>query len=194
MFIANTGFSARLTNNDYDKLAHIAGLYQESGSAADCSAGMLCVRGNRTPCEGFPSGTLNTNTFYMEAATAAATVDDVIYAADTYDNQLLSDGAGNNYAMGHRTLGLGIPAGRYGNYTRIDFDNQSVYRFMAGNVTINTTGDTYFTIADGLLTSATAKPTTAGTIFFTLVETGTETEGVYAGGTYYDLMACKVTV
>lgn len=191
-YIAKTAFEARITNNDRENLSHIAGLYQASSAAADCSAGLLCVRNGQVPCEGF-TGLYNENTWYMNAAAATATVDDVIFACDTYDNQLLSAANGNNYFVGTQTLGLGVPAGRYGNFTRIDFDGQSVYRFGEGNVTLSSESHKYFTIANGLLVSAAAKPTDTGAIYFELRGTGVFTEGASASFGYYDLVACKVS-
>lgn len=199
-YLPNTAFEARITNNDRDNLANIAGLYQVSDAAADCSAGLLCVRNGLVPCEGFPAvsgkpAVMNENTWYMNAATAATKADDVVYACNTYDNQLLPGVDGNAYFIGTETLGLGVPAGRYGNFTRINFDGQSVYRFGEGNVTVNTAGDKFFTItAGGLLTSATAKPTAAGTIYFELRGTGKFIAGTQNSFGYYDLVACKVTV
>lgn len=198
--IEKTAFEARITNNSNDTLVNIAGKYQESAADADCSAGLLCVRVSRLPVEGL-SGTFNgvtvtrynENTWLMNAATSAATANDVIYACNTYDNQLLPGKGANKYFVGRETLGLGVPAGRYGNFTRINFDNESVYRFGEGNVTVNTEGDTYFTIDDdGTLTSVTAQPDTAGDIYFELRETGNFIEGTNDSFGYYDLVACKV--
>ena len=191
-FTANTAFEARLTNNANDILANVAGLFQSGGSNADCSAGTLCVRGARTSCQGF-SGVYNENAYVMTAAANTAGIDDVIYACNTYDNQLVTAANGNSYYVGRETLGLGVPAGRYGNFTRINFDGQSIYRFGAGNVTINTTNDQYFTIASGALSSVTAEPSTAGKIYFKLVGTGNFTTGTSQSFGYYDVVACKVT-
>ena len=195
-YINKTAFEARITNNSRDNLANIAGLYQESAANADCSAGLLCVRNGQVPVEGMPAAAnvYNENTWYMNAAADTVTANDVIYACNTYDNQLLSAPNGNQWFVGMDLLGLGVPAGRYGNFTRINFDNESVYRFGEGNVTVNTEGDQYFTIEDGLLTSVTSKPSTAGDIYFTLKEYG---EGYFTEGTsqsfgYFDLTACVV--
>lgn len=194
-FIEKTAFEARITNNDRENLSHIAGLYQASASAAaaDCSAGLLCVKIVQTPCEGF-SGVNNENTWIMEAAADADNAESVIYACDPYDVQLLPGKGGNLYAIGTETLGLGVPAGRYGNFTRIDFDGESVYRFGEGNVTVNTEGDTYFTIYDGLLTSVAEQPTDAGAIYFMVVGKGNFTEGAGQSFGYYDLLACKPVI
>lgn len=197
-FTAKTAFEARITNNSNDTLCNVAGLFRVSTTNPDCSAGTLCVRNGRVPVEGL-AGTYNgvtvsaynENTWYMNAATSSATANDVIYACNTYDNQLLS-GKGNNWFVGRETLGLGVPAGRYGNFTRINFDGESVYRFGEGNVTVNTTGDTYFTIDNGALSSVTAKPATAGDIYFELRGTGKFVEGTNDSFGYYDLVACKV--
>ena len=192
-FIEKTAFEARITNNDRENLSHIAGLYKASNAAADCSAGLLCVRKGQIPCEGF-TGVYNENTWYMEAATTTVNAESVIYACDTYDVQLLPGKGGKLYAVGAETLGLGVPAGRYGNFTRIDFDGQSVYRFGEGNVTLNTDGDKYFTIADGVLTSTTTKPASDGALYFELRGTGKFTEGAGQSFGYYDLVACKPVV
>jgi len=189
-FTAQTAFEARITNNSRDNLSHIAGKYYVSTTATDCDAGQLCTRDSLLDCEGF-SGVKNENTWKMVAATSSADANDVIFACDTYDNQLLTAPDGNNYFIGQQTLGLGVPAGRYGNFTRINFDGESVYRFGAGNVTYTATHQ-YFTIDSGKLVSAATAPTTAGDIYFTLRGTGTFVEGNSASFTYYDLVACKV--
>lgn len=197
-FTAKTAFEARITNNSNDTLCNVAGLFRVSTTNTDCSAGTLCVRNGRVPVEGL-AGTYNgvtvsaynENTWYMNAATSSDTANDVIYACNTYGNQLLS-GKGNNWFVGRETLGLGVPAGHYGNFTRINFDGESVYRFGEGNVTVNTTGDTYFTIDNGALSSVTAKPATAGGIYFELRGTGKFVEGTNDSFGYYDLVACKV--
>lgn len=193
-FTASTAFEARITNNMYDSLANVAGKYKSSGNYADCDAGQLVKRNALIKVEGIPASMniYNENTWDMVDAVSTDTVDEVIYACNTYDNKLLPDGS-NNYFVGRATLGLGVPANRYGNFTRINFDGQSVYRFGAGNVTINTTGDTFFTIANGKLSSVTSEPSTAGNIYFKLRGTGYFTEGTSQSFGYYDLVACKVS-
>lgn len=193
-FTANTAFERRIPATEYIVHANVAGLYQVSSANADCDAGQLCVANGRVLVEGIPAslGIYNENTYYMNAATSSATANDVIYACDTHETQLLGAANGNNYYIGTQTLGLGVPAGRYGNFQRIIFDGTRRYRFGAGNVTINTTGDTYLTIANGKLSSVTAKPSTAGNIYFEIVETGNFTEGTQQGAGYYDVVAHAV--
>lgn len=198
-YIANTAFEARITNNSRDNLSHVAGLYQASSENADCSAGLLCVRNGLVPNDGFdnPSGTrvYNENTWYFNAAANTVTADDVIFACDTYDVQLLAGKReGLNYFIGTETLGLGVPAGRFGNFTRINFDNESVYRFGVGNLSAALSTNTYFTIANGLLVPAASAPTAAGSIFFELRGTGNFVEGNQQSFGYVDVVACKVTV
>ena len=191
-YIANTAFEARITNNDRDNLANVAGLYQASSANADCSAGLLVVRNGKVPVEGF-TGLYNENTWYMNAATADANADDVIYACNTYDNQLVSGANGNAYFIGTATLGLGVPAGRYGNFTRINFDGQSVYRFGAGNLSAALSTNTFFTIANGLLVPAASAPATAGAIYFELRGTGNFVEGTRDSFGYVDVVGRKVS-
>ena len=191
-FTANTAFEARITNNSRDNLSHIAGQYYVSTTPTDCDAGQLCTRDSLLACEGF-SGVYNENTWKMVAATSSATIDTPVFACDTYDNQLLSAPDGNNYFIGQRTLGLGVPAGRYGNFTRINFDNESVYRFGAGNVTYTATHQ-YFTIDSGKLVSSATAPTDDGAIYFTLRGTGNFVEGTSQSFGCYDVVACKVSI
>ena len=191
-FTAQTAFEARITNNEFDRLANIAGKYYVSTTATDCDAGQLCTRDSLLDCEGF-SGVKNENTWKMVAATSSADADDVIYACNTYDNQLVSAPNGNAYFIGYETLGLGVPAGRYGNFTRINFDGESVYRFGAGNVTYTATHQ-YFTIDAGKLVSSATAPTDDGSIYFTLRGTGNFVEGTSLSFGYYDVVACKVSI
>lgn len=194
-FIKDTAFEARDTNGSRENLAHIAGRFQAEGVDADCSAGMLCVRNGRIPNEGFdnPTGTrvYNEYAWFMAAAGADATANTVIYACDTHDWPMIAGKNGNAYAVGTETLGLGAPEGAMVNYTRVDFDGQSVYRFGIGNLSESLGDNTYFTIADGgLLAPAAEKPATAGTPYFELAGTGNFVEGAGASFQYVDLMAC----
>lgn len=190
-FISNTAFEPRITNNRFEDLCNVTGMYQASSANADCSAGLLVKRNGQLPCEGF-TGVYNENAWYMNAAAATDNVDTVIYACNTYDTQLLSSGD-NNYFVGYKTLGLGVPAGRYGTFTRIDFDNQSVYRFGVGNLSTTLGDNKYFTIANGLLVPAAAAPEGAGAVYFELRGTGNFVEGTTNSFGYVDVVACKVS-
>lgn len=190
-FIANTAFEARIVNDRFDDLANIAGKYYVSTTATDCSAGQLCTRDSLLDCEGFTS-VKNDNTWKMVKATNSTTADVPIYACDPHDWPLIGNGR-NLWAVGHETLGLGIPAGRYGTFRRVHFDNVSVYRFGAGNLASTLSTNTYFTIsADGLLTPGASAPVTSGTPYFKLQSKGKFTEGTSASFDYIDVVACAV--
>ena len=188
-FIANTAFEARIVNDRFDDLANIAGKYFVSTTATDCSAGQLCVRDSLLDCEGF-SGVKNENTWKMVKATNSTTAGTPIYACDPHDWPLASV-KGNLYAVGSETLGLGIPADRYGSFRRVHFDGVSVYRFGVGNLSAALSTNTFFTIsADGLLTPGASAPVTAGTPYFKLMGSGNFTEGTSASFGYIDVVAC----
>ena len=191
-YIEKTAFEPRITNNEYNELCNITGRYQVSDADADCSAGLLVVRGEQLPCAGF-KGIKNENAFYMNAAGAAANADTGVYACNTYEWPMLGGRNGNNYAVGTATLGLGIPAGRDGTFTEIVFDGKHAHRFGEGNLSTAIGENTIFTIANGLLVPAAAAPTATGAIYFKLKGTGNFTEGAGQSFVYYDVWACKVS-
>lgn len=191
-YIEKTAFEPRITNNEYNELCNITGRYQVSEADADCSAGLLVVRGEQLPCAGF-KGIKNENAFYMNAAGAAANADTGVYACNTYEWPTLGGRNGNNYAVGTATLGLGVPAGRDGTFTEIVFDGKHAYRFGEGNLSTAIGENTIFTIANGLLVPAAAAPTATGAIYFKLKGTGNFTEGAGQSFVYYDVWACKVS-
>jgi len=192
-YISNTAFEARITNNSRDNLSHVAGLHQVDGENADCSAGLLCVRGNLVPNEGY-TGVYNENTWYFNPAASNDSDGNLpIYACDTYDTQLLSGKReGLAYFVGTETLGLGAPAGRFCNFTRINFDNESVYRFGIGNLSAALGNNSVFTIDQGLLVPGTDAPTDVGTCYFELMGTGNFVEGTQQSFGYVDVVARKV--
>ncbi len=191
-YIEKTAFEPRITNDEFNELCNITGRYQVSDADADCSAGLLVVRGEQLPCAGF-KGIKNENAFYMNAAGAAANADTGVYACNTYEWPMLGGRNGNNYAVGTATLGLGVPAGRDGTFTEIVFDGKHAYRFGEGNLSTAIGENTIFTIANGLLVPAAAAPTATGAIYFKLKGTGNFTEGAGQSFVYYDVWACKVS-
>lgn len=191
MFTEKTAFEARVTNNFRDDLINVTGRYQASNADADCDAGRLVIRNGQLPCEGF-SGVKNENAWYMNDATSATNAGDVVYAANTYEVQMLQGKHGNMYAVGTETLGLGIPAGRDGTFTKIVFDGDHAYRFGIGNVNAEISTNTFFTIDAGQLKPAAAAPTANGALYFKLLDTGKFTEGTTASFEYVDVQACKV--
>ena len=188
-FLSSTAFEARVTNNEFDDLCNITGKYQISSTDADCSAGLLCVRGALLPCEGFGSTVFNENAFYMASAASTATANEPIYACNMYEAQLISNKS-NQYFIGTETLGLGVPAGRYGTFTKISFDGASKYRFGEGNFTGSIASEPYAVLAaGGMLSAAESAPSDAGTPYFKIMGTGTFTEGTTNSFGYVDLEA-----
>jgi hypothetical protein len=189
-FTANTAFEARVVNDRFDDLANIPGKFYVSTTPTDCSAGQLCIRDSLLACEGF-ANVKNENTWKMVTATNSTTANTPIYACDPHDWPLLAGKNGNLFAVGTETLGLGIPAGRYGSFRRVHFDNESIYRFGVGNLSATLSTNTFLTISSsGTLTPAASAPVTAGTPYFKVMGTGNFTEGTSASFGYVDAMAC----
>lgn len=186
--MANTAFEMRVSNHMFDTTKNVTGLYQVSGVDTECPAGLLVKETTQLPNEGY-TGVNNENAWYMNAAANGV---GTIYACNTFNVQMVTAPDGNVYKIGKNTLGLPIPAGMRGTYTRID--EEELYRFGVGNFTAAPTeGQKIATIgAGGLLTAGTAAPETAGALYFEILETGKFTVGAYSGFAYYLLRAKRV--
>jgi hypothetical protein len=195
-YIANTMFAIRANNNVFDELANITGVFNNSTPAAEiCSAGFLCVRGDNLPNSAYSAQSItNANAYIMTAAASTANAATGVYACNTFNvNEVTDPVTGNIYKVGVNTLGLPLPAGVPGTFTKIDFaSNDKIYRFGIGNLSAAISTNTFFTVANGLLVPAAAAPADNGAIYFKLVATGTAIQGTYAGMTYYDVMARSV--
>lgn len=188
-FLSSTAFEARVTNNEFNGLCNITGKYQVASADADCSAGLLCVRGDLLPCEGFGSTVFNENAFYMASAAGTELATEPIYACNMYEAQMATV-KGNEYFIGTETLGLGIPAGRYGTFTQIIFDGVHKYRFGVGNLTNALSDNGYAVLAAGGMISATdSAPSDAGTPYFKVMGSGAFVEGTQNSFGYVDLEA-----
>lgn len=191
--ITNSAFELRVSNHMYDTTKNITGKFQEGSPAADavCAAGFLVVPGERLPNEGY-TDIKNENAYIMGAAATAT--DAAIYACNTFNVQELTDAFGNAYKVGTNTLGLPIPAGYRGTYTRID--EGDMMRFGIGNFTTAISTNGYATIGTstnaGKLVPAASAPTTTGALYFEIVESGTFTQGAYAGFGYVLVKAHRV--
>lgn len=192
--IENTAFELRVSNHMFDTTKNITGKFQEgSPTAADavCAAGFLVVPGERLANEGY-ADVKNENAYIMGAAATAT--DEAIYACNTFNVQEISGPFGTVYKVGSNVLGLPVPAGERGTFTRID--EGDMMRFGIGNFTgaISTNG--FATLGTstnaGKLAPAASAPTTTGALYFEIVESGNFTQGAYAGFGYVLVKAHRV--
>lgn len=186
--IENTAFELRVSNHMFDTTKNVAGKFQNSTPAdEECPAGFLVVPTGKLPNEGY-SGVYNENAYLMGAA-AEATAEE-IYACNTFNVQELPGPFGTSYKVGTNTLGLPIPAGQRGTYTRID--EGDIMRLGVGNFASAPTVGQYASVQDGKLVPAADAPTTMGALYFEVLSTGTFTQGAYASFAYYLLRAHRV--
>lgn len=197
-FIANTAFEIKVSNHEFDSIANITGKYQASNADAEICPGFLATRASLVVNEGYnqvgPAGSTvtltNTNTWVMNDAVDSDTAQKGIYACNPFDVNMASDGQGNFWKVGANTLSIKVPAGYLTTWTKIEFNNNNVYRFGIGNLSTTLGSNTYFTIDDGLLVPGASAPASAGVPYFELVRSGTFTEGAYAAFDYVDVRAC----
>lgn len=197
-FIANTAFEIKVSNHEFDSIANITGKYQASNADAEICPGFLATRASLAVNEGYdqvgPTGSTvtltNTNTWVMNDAVDSDTAQNGIYACNPFDVNMASDGQGNFWKVGANTLSIKVPAGYLTTWTKIEFNNNNVYRFGIGNLSATLGSNTYFTIDDGLLVPGASAPASAGVPYFELVRSGTFTEGAYAAFDYVDVRAC----
>lgn len=197
-YTANTAFEVKISNHEFDSIANITGKYQSSATDAEICPGFLAVRSSLIVNEGYdqvgPAGSTvtlnNTNTWIMVDAVDTDTAQKGIYACNPFDVNMASDGQGNYWKVGANTLSIKVPAGYLTTWTRIEFNNNNVYRFGLGNLSTTLSTNTYFTIDDGKLVPGASAPVSAGVPYFVLVGTGTFTEGPHAAFGYVDVRAC----
>lgn len=219
-YIKNTAFEVYVTNSKRNDTQNITGKFGsfagDTFTAADCSAGFLCVQDRLLPNEGYENaysatvdsssgavngwaaatGVRNGNSWYMVQATngkATGLVGDHtgIYACNTYDvNRLGSGDLIINFAG--KTLGLGIPADERGDFTELIVGEQ--YNFGEGNFSTKPTASLlYCTIANGLLVAQAAAPTDGSVYFQVMKLDGRFTEGAYDAGAKYTLRCLRST-
>lgn len=164
-FIDKTAFQIRRSNDRNEDLQHRTGLYGSfSGTdftADDASAGLLCNIGDGIPAGGN----------YM---TLAADGSKKLYAAYPADVQRIAAGD-NLYAVGVRTLGLGIPAGVKDAF--VELVEGETYAFGPGNFSaLVTTTNKYATVTNGLLVGTSTAPSAGDGYYFELdTEMGIDT-------------------
>lgn len=192
--IANTAAELRVSNHVWQKNKNVTGLYQDASNsnAPDiCPAGYLVKPVSLMPCEGY-SGIKNENAWIMNMADDTDATGEV-YFCNTFNVQEVTDALGNVYKVGPNTLGLAIPAGERGTFTRIDgMEMHDQIRFGIGNFKSAPTVGKFATIEDGLLKPADTAPTTTGELYFEIMATGNFTTGAYAAFGYVDVRAHRV--
>lgn len=151
-------FQLRISNDRYDDLQHIPGQFgavsSEEWVPAVCNAGFLCNKGEHMPGGGYKM---------TEAADGA----DELYACNPSDVQRISDGNECLYAVGVRTLGLGIPAGVIDTYTHLKVGE--TYAFGPDNFsTLVSDTNIYATVDDGKLVGSSSKPADGSGYYFEL--------------------------
>lgn len=191
--IANSAFELRVSNHMFDTTKNITGKFQEGSPAADavCAAGFLVVPGDKLPNEGY-ADLVNENAYIMGAAASATA--EAIYACNTFNVQELTDAFGNAYKVGTNTLGLAIPAGQRGTYTRLD--EGDILRLGVGNFTTAISTNGFATLGTstnaGKLVPAASAPTATGTWYFSIEGSGNFTQGAYSGFGYVDVKVHRV--
>lgn len=178
------GFQIRISNDRYEDLQIIPGQFGSVVSTewtpAACEQGFLCNKGEHLPTGGYKM-------------TTAADGSLALYACSPSDVQRISDGNGNLYAVGVKTLGVGIPAGVIDDYTKLVEDE--TYAFAADNFsTLVSTTNIYATVSSGKLVGSSSKPADGSGFYFEL-DTGLGidafTEGKYSGEARYNLILRK---
>ena len=191
--ITNSAFELRVSNHMFDTTKNITGKFQNSTPADElCAAGFLVVPGNKLPNEGYGASVYNENAYLMGAAGTATA--DALYACNTFNVQELTDSFGNAYKVGTNTLGLPVPAGQRGTYTRLD--EGDICRFGIGNFTTAISTNGYATLGTstnaGKLVPGASAPTTTGAWYFTIEGSGKFTQGAYASFDYVDVKVHRV--
>ena len=190
--IANTAAELRVSKHVWEKNKNVTGLFHNASDQGEiCPAGFLVKPVSLLPNEGY-TGVYNENAWIMKTA-AAADATGEIYFCNTFNVQELQGAGDNVWKVGHNTLGLALPAGERGTFTRIDgTEMHDQIRFGIGNFTATPTVGEFATIANGLLTPAATAPTDTGTLYFEIMEIGTFTEGAYASFQFVRVRAHRV--
>lgn len=215
-YIPGTAFWPLVTNHEFDSTLNITGMFVEVGHSdfvpALCNAGTLCKKETQVGNEGYEQSNINQINLYNKNDWFMGAVDDEttlvntpIYACNPFDvNEVEDPITGALYRVGANTLGLPVPAGRLATFTRIDFTGDKIYRFGEGNfaTTPDASNPNLIISTGGLLTAVDDAAIAAlpnGTPYFEVLRNGGGltgygqfTEGAYAAGTYYDLVAKHV--
>ncbi len=183
-YIANTAFEERVVNKG-DWTLRVPGKFNIS-SPAVCSAGFIVTKNGLLNNEGYGTAIKNLNSWDMVASTAGA--EDELYICNPYNVATLTDIDGNDYRVGYGTLGLPLPAGEMGTFTKVE--KEAIYSFGAGNFSAAPTAtNKYCAVANGLMVPDDEAPATGW--YFELIEIGNFAKGRYLGGAKYTVVAKK---
>lgn len=185
----NTAFELRVSNHIWDKQKNVTGLFKPDEEPAICYAGQLVTEEAQLPNEGY-TGIANENAWFM--GTPGYDPVGTVYACNTFNvNEIQDPVTGNIYKVGTNTLGLPIPAGQRGTYTRID--EGDMMRFGIGNFSGTPTVGQYAIVGEtGVLIPAGDAPNTMNALYFEVLGTGTFTQGAYAAFGYVLVRAHRV--
>lgn len=205
-FTDKTLFEVTVSNSVRNQTQNVTGMFFSDNAAADCSAGTICTKTVNIPLQGYqnallPDGTtlsgliaVNGNSWAMTVAADGEVAGRLpadhtgLYACNTHDVQNIG-----GYNIGAKTLGLGIPAGKRGNFTELIVGEQ--YTWGAGNFVADP-GDAptygFYAVSNGALSGLSAAPTD-GSVYFKLVRIKLINEGTSFAGYGYVLECCRNT-
>ena len=144
--------------------------------------GQLAVRSALLPSTAY-AGLKNPNTWYMVAANASTTLDELFVCNP--DVAQHADSANGIYNLGMETLGVSQPAGEATRFQKLEVNDMCIFG-DAWFATTPTTTNKYCTIdANGKWAPDDNTPSDAGTVYLEILETHAFTEGCYAAGTGY---------
>lgn len=200
-FINKTAFEIKNSNVSRNNTQHVSGKYVSSYTSetvyteADLSAGFLVVPTALTLSEGYEAfGVKNGNDHFMIAAangTSGGRYGDHtgIYAFDNYDVEKAVNGD-NQWNVGFKTLGLGLPAGNRGDFCELIVGEN--YAWGAGNHTaVPEDGEIYATIENGLLTPSSSAPAAGSGVYLELQKIDNFNEGMSYWGKRYTYKVCR---
>lgn len=166
--------------------------YTGADASGYCSSGFLCIRSTNLNNEGY-ANIPNANAYTMVATgTISGAYNEPIYACNTFNvNQVVDPITKQRYKVGANTLGLPLPPGDTGTFTRVYFNNVNEYHFGIGNLNGAIGNNTYLTIAAGLMVPTGSAPSTAGQPYFKLLYEKPFTEGTQNAFDGYVLRACR---
>lgn len=198
-------FEITNSNSVNDQEQNVAGKFGTGTGAgftgATCRQGTLCVTNGRIPIEGYESYVdsnsnpilLNNRTYFFNVAAdgeGAIGGDTGIYAYNCYHTNEAVDANGNVYRVGGSDLGLSLPAGQRGTFTKIKLGE--TYSFGVDNFSTAPSAGVrtgYATIANGFLVYSSTAPSAGTGLYFEFDQTRPINGGSFYQGEKYPLTA-----